>query len=145
MCVQLPAITPTSDLGLSKIFLDRVSAHVLGDFHFVPYMKPISNIVYQIQYLTMYFILDLQESIYKQVKKTYYMSAGFAGRHVVCFGNFSIDVFLEVQNKRYSKILYLIDYIAYELHLWYKICIFKEICRKPISLHPGLATSLQRT
>ena len=32
---------------------------------------------------------------------------------------------------KYSQILYLIDYIAYGLHF-----------RKPISLHPGLATSL---
>ena len=65
-------------------------------------MKPINNIAYQIQYLTISFILDLQENIYKQVKKTYYMSAGFAGRHVVNFGDLIIDVFLEVQNKRYS-------------------------------------------
>ena len=49
------------------------------------------------------------------------MSAGFAGRHVVRFEDLSIDIFLEVQNKRYSQILYLIDYIAYGLHLWYKI------------------------
>ena len=40
--------------------------------------------------------------MYKKVKKTYYMSAGFAGRHVVNFEDLSIDVFLEVQNKRYS-------------------------------------------
>ena len=45
---------------------------------------------------------DLQEHINEKVKKTYYMSAGFAGRHVVGLGNLSIDVFLEVQNKRYS-------------------------------------------
>ena len=43
----------------------------------------------------------LQENIYKQVKKTYYMTAGFAGRHVVGLGDLSIDVFLEDQNKRY--------------------------------------------
>ena len=36
--------------------------------------------------------------MYKIVKNAYYMSAGFAGRHVVGFGNFSIDVFLEVVN-----------------------------------------------
>ena len=48
------------------------------------------------------FILDLQENIYKKVKKAYYMPAGFAGRHVVGLGDLSIDVFLEVQNKRYS-------------------------------------------
>ena len=33
-------------------------------------MKPISDIV---------FILDLQENIYKKVKKTYYMSASVVG------------------------------------------------------------------
>ena len=49
------------------------------------------------------------------------MSAGEAGRHVVGFLDFFIDVFLEVQNKRYSEILYLIDYIAYGLNLWYEI------------------------
>ena len=84
-------------------------------------MKPIRNIVYQIQYSAIFFILDLQETIYKKAKKTYYMSAGFAGRHVVGFEDLSIDVFLEVQNQRYSKILYLIGYIADGFHLWYKI------------------------
>jgi hypothetical protein len=59
--------------------------------------------------------LDLLESIYKQVKKTCYMSAGFASRHVVGFGDLSVDFVLEVQNKRYSQILYLIDYIAHGL------------------------------
>ena len=53
------------------------------------------------------------------------MSAGFAGRHVVGFGDLSIDAFLEVQNKRYSEILYLIDYIAYGFHLWYKIYVLR--------------------
>ena len=48
------------------------------------------------------FMLDLQENIYKQVKKTYYMSAGSAGRHVVGVEDLSIGVFLEVRNKRYS-------------------------------------------
>ena len=43
-------------------------------------------------------MLDLQANIYKQVKKTYYMSAGFAGRHVVDFEDLSIDDFLKVQN-----------------------------------------------
>ena len=62
--------------------------------------------------------MDLQENIYKKVKKTYYMSAGFAGRHVVGFEDLSIDVFLEVQNKRYSQILYLIDYVVPGLHFW---------------------------
>ena len=79
------------------------------------------------QYLTVYFILDLQQHIYKKVKKTYYTSAGFAGRHVVGFGGLSIDVFLEIQNNRYSYILHLIDYIAYGLHLWCKyICSRKS-------------------
>ena len=47
--------------------------------------------------------MDLQENIYKKVKKTYYMSAGFASRHVVGFEDLSIDVFLEVQNKDIVK------------------------------------------
>ena len=72
----------------------------------------------------------------------YYMSAGFIGRHVVVFWDVGIDIFLEVQDKKYSSILYLIGYIAYGLHLLYKIQIFKEICRKPIPLHPGLGSSL---
>ena len=38
-------------------------------------MKLISNIAYLIQFLTIFFILDLQENIYKKVKNTYYMSA----------------------------------------------------------------------
>ena len=69
----------------------------------------------------MFFSLDFQENIYKQIKKTYYMSVGFAGRHVVGFEELSIDVFLEVQDKRYSQILYLIDYIAHGLQFWYNI------------------------
>ena len=40
------------------------------------------------------------------------MSAAFAGRHVVGFGDLSIDVFLEVQDTKYSQILYLIDYVV---------------------------------
>ena len=49
------------------------------------------------------------------------MSAGEAGRHVVGFLDFFIDIFLEVQDKKYSQILYLIGYIAYGLHFWYNI------------------------
>jgi hypothetical protein len=45
---------------------------------------------------------DLQDSIYTQVPKTNDMSADEAGRHVVGLHDFCIDVFLEVQNKRYS-------------------------------------------
>ena len=63
-------------------------------------------------------MLDLQENIYKQVKKTYYMSAGVACRHVVDFGDLNIDIFLEVQNTRYTQILYLIDYVVPGLHFW---------------------------
>ena len=55
-------------------------------------------------------------SIYKKVKKTYYMLAGFAGQHVVSCEDLNIDSFLEVQNKRYSKILYLIDYVVPGFH-----------------------------
>ena len=65
-------------------------------------MKTISNIVYWIPYLptSTCFVLDLQDNIYNKVKKTPYMSAGFAGRHVVGLGDLSIDVFLEVRNKQ---------------------------------------------
>ena len=47
-------------------------------------------------------MLDLKEHIYTKLQKTYYMSANFAGRHVVGFGDLSIDVFLGVQNSRYT-------------------------------------------
>jgi hypothetical protein len=66
-------------------------------------MKPISNIVYSIQYLTICCILDLQENIYKNVKKADYISVGSAGRHVVGFGNLRIDVFVGVQNQNLVK------------------------------------------
>ena len=46
------------------------------------------------------------------------MLAGEAGQHVVGFLDFFIDIFLEVQNKRYSQILYLIDYVVPGLHFW---------------------------
>ena len=81
-------------------------------------MKPISNIVYQMQYLTIFLILDLQENMYRNVQKTDYPSAGFAGRRIVGFGDLSIDIFVEVQNERYSRILYLIDYLVPGLHFW---------------------------
>ena len=45
------------------------------------------------------------------------MLAGSAGQHVVGFEDLSIDVFLQVQNKRYIQILYLIGHIVYGLHL----------------------------
>ena len=64
----------------------------------------------------MSFILDLQAHIYNKVKKIYYMSAGFAGRHILGLGDLRIDIFLEVQNKTYSQILYLIDYVDPGLH-----------------------------
>ena len=63
-----------------------------------------------------------------------------AGRLVVGFVNLSIDIFLEVQHKRYNQILYLIYYIVYGLHLWYTNMFFAKICRNPISQHPGLGT-----
>ena len=66
-------------------------------------MKPISNIVYWIQHLTTFLILDLQENIYKKVKKPYYMLAGSAGQHVVGFLDLFIDIFLEVQEKNIVK------------------------------------------
>ena len=38
--------------------------------------------------------------------------------------------------------MYIIEYIAYGFHLWYKIKIVTQIVRKPTSQHPGLGTSL---
>ena len=64
--------------------------------------RSISNIVYWIQYLTIYFILDLQENIYTSVPKTHYPWAGEAGRRVVGSLDLFIDIFLEVQNQTYS-------------------------------------------
>ena len=49
------------------------------------------------------------------------MSAGETGRHVVGFLYFFIDIFLEVQDKKYNQILYLIGYVAYGLHFCYKM------------------------
>ena len=50
------------------------------------------------------------------------MSAGEASRHVVGLLGFFIDILLEVQDKKYSWILYQIGYIiVYGLHLWYNI------------------------
>ena len=46
---------------------------------------------------------DLQEHIYKQVKKTNYMSAGSAARQVVGFEDLNIAICLEVQDKKYIK------------------------------------------
>ena len=66
------------------------------------------------------------------------MSAGFAGLRVVGLGDLSIDVFQKVQDKIYSSILFLIDYIAYGLHLGYKIRSSKEIYRNPGNLRPLL-------
>ena len=48
------------------------------------------------------------------------MLAGFAGQHVVSFEDLNIDLSLEVQNKRYSQILYLIGYVVPGLHFWKK-------------------------
>ena len=77
-----------------------------------------------------------------QIQKTCYMSAGFTGRYAVCCRDLSVNIFLMVQNEIYSQMLYLIDYVANGLHLHYKLYILREMCRGPISQHPGLATSL---
>ena len=37
------------------------------------------------------------------------------------FGDLRIDVYLDVQGKGHSQILYLIDYIVYGFHLRYEI------------------------
>ena len=80
-------------------------------------MEPTNNIVYQIQYSTLSFILDLQANIYNKITKPYHMS----GRYGVRSEDLSIDVFLEAQNRRYDHVLYLIDDIALGRHLWYEI------------------------
>ena len=95
-------------------------------------MKRISNTVYWIRYLTISCILDLQENIYDKIKKTYYVSTGLAGRHVVGLGDLSVDIFLEAQGKKCSYIMYLINYIVYGLHLCYKIHILKK-CAETLS------------
>ena len=61
-------------------------------------MKPKSNIVYEIQYLTISFILDLQENIYKKQENLLRVGR----RHVADFGKLNVDIFLEVQDKKYS-------------------------------------------
>ncbi len=71
-------------------------------------------------------ILDLQENIYKEVEKMDYPSAGFAGRRIVDFKDLSIDISLEIQNQKYSQILYLIEYIAHGVQFCIQFYIFKE-------------------
>lgn len=77
-------------------------------------------------------ILYLQESIYTWVPQTCYMSDGEARQHVVDVLAFSIHAFQGIQDQRYNKIVYLIDYIAYGIPSWYAIQLFQEMCRKPI-------------
>ena len=59
-------------------------------------------------------MLDLQEHIYSEIKKAYYMS-------VMGFADLSIAVVLEVPNKTSIYIVYLISYIVDGRHLWYNI------------------------
>ena len=73
--------------------------------------------------------MDLQENIYKKVKRTYYMLAGSAGQHVVGFWDLNIDIFLEVQDQKYSYILYLLDDIAPGPQFWYKLEFSPEIAQ----------------
>ena len=71
--------------------------------------------------------MDLQENIYKKVRKFDYPLAAFGGQQVVGFGDLSIDIFLEVQNEKYSWILYLIEYNAHGVHFCSKINNCNEI------------------
>ena len=48
--------------------------------------------------------------------QSHYMPAGEAGRHVAGVHDVLIDYSLEVQDNRYSQMLYLVDHIAYGLH-----------------------------
>ena len=70
--------------------------------------------------------MDLQEHIYKKVRKTNYLLAGFAGQRVVGFGDLSIDIFLEVHNQIYSQILYLIESNAHGVYFCIKIQNFEK-------------------
>ena len=45
------------------------------------------------------------------------------------FSDFVIDIFLEVQKHTYSSIFYLIEYIAYGVHLCIKIVSFCIHCK----------------
>ena len=51
-----------ADLGLSRIFLDRISLNWFEYLHFIFQMKPINNIFSKIQYLILSFMWDLQEA-----------------------------------------------------------------------------------
>ena len=105
-------------------------------------MKAISNIRSLLDAISNYvFYFGSPGKTHRKVKTTYFPSAGFAGRQSG-FEDLSIDVFLEIQNQKHSKILYPIGYIAYGLHIWYGHSRINEICSKPISQHPDLATGL---
>ena len=83
---------------------DRFSAEVLEN---ILYLINEAHKQYSLldTIFTIMFSLDLQESIYKKVKKTYYVSAGFAGRHVEGFGDLSIDVLLQKGGKGITEII----------------------------------------
>ena len=51
-----------------------------------------SNILFQIQYLKIFVILDLQEHIYRKLEKANYQSAGFAGKQIVGYGDLRIYI-----------------------------------------------------
>ena len=79
---------------------------VLGDFGrkltFILKLRPRSNIVEYLQCLTIVFILDLQEYIYRNVEKIDYPSAGDVGRRIEDFWDLNIDISLEFQIQKYS-------------------------------------------
>ena len=59
----------------------------------------------------------------------HYPSAGEAGRGIIDFLDFSIDISLEVQNKKYNQILYLLDYIAPGHQFQYKSKLSSKIAQ----------------
>ena len=89
------------EIGFSYYFLEYLD--------FIPYTKPINKSLFE-QSLSIVHIVDLQEHIYTKVKKP-------TACRPDCFGNLSITMFLEIQNIRYSQILYLVNYTACRLHL----------------------------
>ena len=74
-----------ADLSVSQDVGKQSFAHFLEYSYLILQVKPISNMVYWLQCLAIFLILDVQENIYTQVLKTRYISAGETGRHVLGF------------------------------------------------------------
>ena len=102
--LEKPDWSPSQDAGISVLGRCpwRFRLYIMNEAH-----KQYSLLDTILNYI---FILHLQENIYTQVPKKHYMSAGEAGWHVAGAFDISMDVFLEVQDQKYSSMLYDIDY-----------------------------------